>query len=304
MELLRIIKTDMKKVFTSFGFYSCVIITFLLCFTYNLSYDYIANEGLSVFAVFTRYSRSELLENIDYCTLSVFRLSISQWVILFIPIIASFSFVPLFCDERNSKLIRYSTIRTSKITYNVGKFVTAFLAGGLAILIGHMLFGITIQFMFPSLSEYPAEMQNYFIESLAFTEPKMANLYKEIGSIGLIIPRLFELFLYGAISSIPVLVLAAISKNIYVIICIPFLMKYLIDQTMSKISYNLYMSSESPDGILRDLLIVFDTNATQNLFIYYDYKIKIIIANLIYSIVAYIIFSFIMNRRLDFGEEY
>ena len=302
MELLRIIKTDMKKVFTSFGFYSCVIITFLLCFTYNLSYDYIANEGLSVFAVFTRYSRSELLENIDYCTLSVFRLSISQWVILFIPIIASFSFVPLFCDERNSKLIRYSTIRTSKITYNVGKFISAFLAGGLAILIGHILFGIAIHFMFPSISEYPAELQDSFMESLTFIEPEIAILYKAIGSIGLIIPRLFELFLYGAISSIPVLVLAAISKNIYVIICVPFLAKYLIDQTMRKISFNLYMNNENPDKLLQDFLIIFDTNATQNLFIYSDYIIKIIVVNLVYTVIAYLIFSFIMNRRLDLGE--
>ena len=302
MELLRIIKTDMKKVFTSFGFYSCVIITFLLCFTYNLSYDYIANEGLSVFAVFTRYSRSELLENIDYCTLSVFRLSISQWVILFIPIIASFSFVPLFCDERNSKLIRYSTIRTSKITYNVGKFVTAFLAGGLAILIGHMLFGITIQFMFPSLSEYPKEMQETFADSIAFLRPKIADLYMTIGPIGIIVPRLLELFLYGAISSIPVLVLAGISKNIYVIICVPFLAKYLVDQTMDKASSSFYMNNNSPDGLLQDFFIIFDTNATQNLFIYDEYIIRIIVANLVYVVISYVIFSYVMNRRLDSGE--
>lgn len=302
MKLFRIVKTELKKVFTSFGFYSCVIITFLLCFTYNLSYDYVTNENLSIFNVFTSHSRSELLENVDYCSLNVFRVNISQWVILFIPIIASFSFVPLFCDERNSKMIRYSTVRTSKLTFNFGKFLSAFLAGGLAILIGHILFGIATYFMFPSLSEYSIELQDSFVESLAFMEPKMADLYMSIGSIGLIAPRLFEFFLYGAISSIPVVVLAAISKNIYVIICVPFLMKYLIDQTMNKISLNVYMNNENPDKLLQDFLIIFDTNATQNLFLYSDYIIKIIVANLVYVAIAYVIFSFIMNRRLDLGE--
>ena len=302
MELIRIVKTELKKVFTSFGFCSCVIITFLLCFTYGLSYDYVTSENLSVFTVFIRHSRGELLENIDYCSLNAFRVNISQWVILFIPIIASFSFVPLFCDERNSKMIRYSTIRTSKFTYNVGKFLSAFLAGGLAILIGHILFGIAIHFMFPSISEYSTELQDSFIESLAFTEPKMASLYEKFGSVGLIVPRLFEFFLYGAISSIPVLVLAAISRNIYVIICIPFLAKYLVDQTMNKVSHNLYMNNENPDRLLQDFLIIFDTNATQNLFLYYDYIVKIVVANLVYAMIAYVIFSLIMNRRLDLGE--
>ena len=64
-----------------------------------------------------------------------------------------------FCAERNNGNIRFVIARTGKLRYYISKFVSCFLCGGLAVLIGISLYMCAMYMLFPPLSSYNANEQ-------------------------------------------------------------------------------------------------------------------------------------------------
>ena len=93
------------------------------------------------------------------------------WVLMFIPIVAAFAFVPLLCDGRESKALRYSVFRTSKWSFITGNFLTAFLSGGFAVVIGFIIFGVCIFLLFPNISEYSTDKITNYESTLTYFYP-------------------------------------------------------------------------------------------------------------------------------------
>lgn len=298
MKTLQVIRTNLQKTVTSYGFWVCTAITMMICFSAEIHYDYSNNEAYSVFSALLKFKREEMLTNTDFSFYNILVKGNGGWLTLFIPIAASFPIIPLLCDERDYHYVRYSTFRTSRFSYNAGGFISALIAGGLSVLLGFVLFSISVVIMFPSINDYDIALR----ETYEWWIPDTYPLFSKFGYSYLVLLKYFETFLYGAFSAVTSIVLTGIMKNRYLIMCIPFFLKYMMVQTYFKLRQTAYFNIESPNTKLISFLEITDPDALKALFSYGNDKWKISLFCFVMTFGAFIIYCILMNRRLDYGE--
>lgn len=231
MRLLREIKVNIGMVFRYYGFYISIFAVFLLCFTSTIYTNTQTMENYSVIDVIIKINRSSMLKNTAFCSYYVSCAGTGGWLSMFIPITASVAFIPMLCDEKISRYTRAAVLRNGKTVYYSGKFITAILAGGLSTLIGYLLYVVVVYIIFPSIREYPQNMREGIkqAQSMYFLWWKGEVFSKTI------IPKLVGVFLYGIFMAVPAVSCSIFSHNKYIVICIPFFIKYAVTQTCIKI---------------------------------------------------------------------
>ena len=141
--MLRLISSNFKKCFTDITFYMCIVLVFGLCFTATVISDPITEDPLTVLDIIIRNDSQLVLDNVQLNAFEIFKAGgTGNWLVMFLPIIVSFSFAKRFCDSRESRFIRLETIRLSRLSYNLGTLISAVLLSGLAVVIGYLLYGI------------------------------------------------------------------------------------------------------------------------------------------------------------------
>lgn len=162
MQTIRLIRVNLTKTVSSYGFFAAVLLTVILLFTSSLYYDYTTNRDCSILQVLMQFSRAELLQDAQFCSYNVLRECVSGWLKMFIPMIASFSFVAQQYAERTTGAVRFSGIRLSKWGYQTGTFLSAMMTGKLVLLTGFAVFTVCTMFIFPSITAYDASLRESF----------------------------------------------------------------------------------------------------------------------------------------------
>jgi hypothetical protein len=212
--------------------------------------------------------------------------STAIWLHMFIPIVAAFPFIPVFCDERSGGGIRNTVIRMGKRRYNLSKFAAAFVSGGLGVTLGYALFGIVIAAVFPPLSSYNADMGLY------------NQIYFPNGIVMGIISRLFGMFLFGAFFALIAFTLSAFVRNKYLVMCFPFMLKYIYDQIISKISIEAVQSGNYE---FAEKIGLFNTYSLLYYNMQGDNTAMLLFGYAFLAVMFFAVFSIFMNRRLDLG---
>lgn len=218
---MRNLFVSLRKNITSGGFWLCAGMTVLLLFSAEIYTDYDTMNRYSVFRALTDFSREELAAHFEMYNTAVIQNARGGWFTLFAPIIAAFCFVPLICAEHEENAMRFQIFRISKIKYSVTEFLSGTISGGLAMALGYALFGGAAMILFPGapdLGGYDPEM----FGNAAFNFPKL----------------LLEMWLYGAFWSAPAMFCTSVTRNKYIVMCIPFFIKYGLAQTYQKLILN------------------------------------------------------------------
>lgn len=292
----RIIKTDFYKIVTGYGMYLCVLFTIILCFGTSIHIDMMNNDQYSVIRSLISFDREFMLSSYDFISINVALKGAGSWLSMFIPIISAFAYIPLVCDESESKSIRNAVFRSSKLKFYLSRFITAVFSGGFAVMIGYMVFCGMVFILFPGIGEFPAETREFYIQYLSDVYPSTADF--GIGSALLI--KFAEIFVYGAIAAIPAILLTAVSKNKYVVLCIPFFIKYALTQTSVKLIAQAYSNGEGAGGKLTDISNMI--NLDYVLQIYEMKSYRLILVYIIAAISTLTLYLFIQLRRFDSGE--
>lgn len=241
---MRNLYVSLRKNLTSAGFWLCAAMTVLLLFTAEIYTDYDTMNRYSVFRALTEFPREKLSTHYEMYNTTVIQNARGGWFTLFAPIIAAFCFVPLMCTEREENAVRFQIFRVSKIKYSVTEFLSGAISGGLAMAAGYALFAGAAMILFPGAPEGGADLEIYGVA--AFNFPKL----------------LLEMWLYGAFWSTPAMFCTSITRNKYIVMCIPFFLKYGLAQTYQKLLLNAFSdenfdenalkfaSTINPDGIL------------------------------------------------------
>lgn len=288
MKLLNALRCDLNKAILNIGFLGAAAVTTILCFTANVYNDSNIGKSYSVFEVLFNLDKSIIKSDYSFASLMVFRMALSGYVSMFMPIIVAFPFMVSFCTERNSGLMRFVIPRSGKYPYYFSKFLASFISGGLAVLIGTAVFGMVCCVLFPSLSSYElsAEQMEWFLPNGVFPE---------------IVKVLLSGFLYGAIATLPAFFLSSFCKNPYIITCLPFMLIYVWNTAISKAvskgieagNYDIYtkLSPFMPDSIMNVLRFAEMNDVTRNTLIFNGAYLAILLAGHI----------IIMNKRIDKG---
>lgn len=297
MKIIKNISVNLRMVFTNYGFYICTAFTVVLCFCTGIYRDPTNNNEYSVIKSFMKFDREFMLNDFSFCSYKVAESGSGSWLSMFIPIISAFAFIPLVCDESESKFIRFSIFRSSKFSYHTSKFLTACISGGLAVTFGYIIFTVSVYALFPNIREYSPEMQAMLKEEISYAYPEVSKH----GHIFLLGIKSAEMFLYGALSSVPAVMLTCLMKNKYLVMCIPFFLKYVVTQTSVKLSARALSDWENPDMKLCKFASVISPDAIPNVFTS-QYMRLIFLYNGALVLTAFLFYMIVYGRRLDCGE--
>lgn len=218
--MIRSLKCDLGKTLISAGFLAAVIVTFLLCFTESAYVDSSDNRSYSVLESLFKFKRTFMESTDRFCSLTIFKTALSGYSAMFLPILASFPFVFSQSAERNSGNIRFSIFRTKRMKYYFSKFICGVISGGLGIMLGVILFGIFSVIAFPGVSHYPNIDLSFYAPNGVFAE---------------VMKKLLSAFIYGCVSTLPAFFLSAFCRNRYIILCVPFLTRFMRETAINKI---------------------------------------------------------------------
>lgn len=293
------IKTNIYKIVTGYGFYVCIAFTVILCFSAYI-YDNSDNgERYSVFTSLVTFDRSFMLNDISFSSVEVIRRGASgSWLSLFIPIISAFSFIPIVCDEYESKSVRFEIIRSSKICYNLSKFITAFLCGGFAVAVGFVLFASAVCKLFPDINEYGEELKQMYENAFVSDHPSII----QDGLLLIVIKKSGEMFLYGAVCAVPAITLTGVVKNKYLVLCIPFFIKYAVNQSCIKIQAKALSDFNNTDTELMKFSSIINPDAFSYLSDFGGDKWIVLIYNVILVLAAATVYLVIQIRRHDSSD--
>ena len=110
-----------------------------------------------------------------------------------------------------------------------------------------------------------------------------------------------EMFIYGAVAAIPSIMLTAISKNKYIVMCIPFFIKYALTQTCTKLLAQAYSSFDNIDERLIIFSNTINPDSILNIFEIANRE-WIVIYHIVILVIVLTFYLFIQLRRLDCGE--
>ncbi len=281
--MIKLLKCDFQKTLVSFGFPAAILVTFLLCFTESVYIDTSTMKEFSAFEALFKFNRSFMESQTSFCSLSVYKSALGGYSAMFLPILASFPFVFSQSAERNSGNIRFSIFRKSRLKYYCSKFVCAALSGGICVMLGAALFGIFSFFAFPGLECY---------------SPSLAERYAPDGVLAEIPRKLLSSLIYGAVNAIPAFFLSSFCRNRYMILCVPFLLRFMLDTAIKKIL------TSSKDGEVFQRVFPFKSDASAQIpyleagpTLYSTIAVVVVFSALM--LLGYII---IMEQRTDKGD--
>ena len=288
---------NLRKTVTGYGFWVCAGFTVILCFSANIYTDVIKNDRYSVFSSLRTFDREFMLSDTSFCSFNVIQRSVSGWLSLFIPIIAAFAFIPLVCDEYEAKSVRFEIFRAGKRSFHLSRFLTALVCGGLAVTIGFAVFSVLAFLLFPGIGEYDPMKREMLLESLSCTFPEIKN--------SLVLPMLKTLgvvFLYGAVSAVPAITLTAVIRNKYLVLCIPFFLKYAVGQTCIKMQSQAVADYGHTDKGMMKLACIVNPDSLAYLPQMGELKAAVLLYSGGLVLAALAVFIIIQSRRSDSGE--
>lgn len=301
MRLIRNIKANLYKVLTGYGFYFCIAFTVVLCFSAQIYIDPVKNDKYSAFMALRTFDRDFMLKDTSFCSFNVIRSGTGGWLSMFIPIISAFAFIPIVCDEYEAKSVRFEVFRTSRLTYHTSRFVSACLSGGLAVVLGYGIFSALAYAFFPNISEFSPSDKEMFLEMTEFIYPEIRK-----GIVVPVLSILMHIFMYGALCAVPAIALTAVIRNKYLVLCIPFFIKYAVGQTMIKIMNEASSDYENINQKLIDLSVYLHPDALTYAYQYRSldngYDIKIYLYSATLFVLAFGFYLFAQSRRYDSGE--
>lgn len=164
----------------------------------------------------------------QHVALELWRAGIGGWLIVFAPMLLTVGYMISLSGERQNGQIRFALMRSGKLRYCISKVCGGALAGGIIFLIGYAVFGLLMMIRFPLLSTLPVEEQEFYLMG--------SSLATEV------VKYLIGAFLYGMTGSLFGIGVAIVFRDKYMLICLPFMINYIYQQVLSKLSLECWAS--------------------------------------------------------------
>lgn len=283
-EMPKNLKCDLLRIISGWEFIAAVVVIVVLCFSVQVYVDHGSGKAYSVFEAIFSLDCGIIAEKSDFYAPMIIRNALTGYSAMAMPITASFPFVMSFINERNSGNMQYTISRMSRGKYYFSKFVTAVTSGGICTALGVIFFGICVFILFPNV--YPPELTEWVFPNGVF-----AGLAK----------KLLSAFVYGAASVLPAFLLCAFCKNPYIVLCFPFMLKFIMEAVLGKIQANAWATGDY--GVSDRIAPFYPDAASQLVNRPIDKTFWVIIAvNVIAAVISFAGFALIMDNRSDRGR--
>ena len=261
------------------GAAAAIIVTAVLCFSVQVYSEQSNGKVYSVIEALFMLDRDLMTGNSDFFPPVIINKALSGYSAMALPVTASFPFVLSFIAERNSGNMLYVISRINRRKYYYSKFIAAISSGGLCTMMGVILFGISVYILFPNVNS-----------------PDMQNSVAEI-----LVKKAFSSFVYGMASVLPAFFLCSFCKDPYIIMCFPFMLRFIAETIIAEIQTNALAVGNF--GVY-ELAATFYPEAVSRIFYMRADRMfwGIIAVNVIFFAAILAGFVIIMENRLDRGR--
>lgn len=282
--MLKSLKCDLVRIVSGRAFAAAIIVTAVLCFSVQVYMDYSSSKAYSVFEALFLIKPAVRAELPDFLPPMIIRMALTGYSSMVLPVTASFPFVISFIAERTSGNMILTLSRTSRGKYYVSKFVSAIIGGGLCTALGVIIFGIFAYILFPNSCSFEQ------IE-WAFPSGILAGLAK----------KLLSAFIYGMTSVLPAFFICAFCKNPYIILCFPFMLKFISEAVLGKIQTSAWASENY--GVSDFIAPLFPDAASRLVYAEIGKAFwATLIVTVIFAAICFAGFAIIMEKRTDRGH--
>lgn len=264
-KLMRSLSVDLRKSFFGYGFLLCVLVVFLLCFASVIYTD--GQTGKEYTTIEIIADRSQL-PNVVFSGMSILHISVNPYLTLFLPVLSSIPFVTLFCAERTGGNLRFVIMRTGKAVYCLSKFLSALISGALTVCSGFILYSMVILIVFGK-------------------DGSISELMKIYAGIAV----------YGAVSVLPAFFLSSFIKNKYMICCFPFIFMHFYYTAIAKLQ-DYFNAHDNWEAIMKISFLY--TSEIKEIF--FSKNVSAVIFYCALTVLTFVGFYLIMNRRVDYGQ--
>ena len=225
---------ELKKSFYLPYMLFSIIGVVILCLLAQCYTDYSSGTTYSVFSMILNREKFNVMEQASLNCIEVWNAGMGNWFYLFSPILLTVGYLIIISNERNTEAIRFILIREGMGKYCLSKVISAAAFSGTMMLLGYAIYGLLIMPFFPTLSSFPEDVQTFYLEYVYLSKSVLIYVVK----------RLVGVFLYGAFVSVFSVGISIAFRDPYMLICLPFLFKYVYTQLMSKVSYEATISEQ------------------------------------------------------------
>ena len=284
MKTIRLMKEEIKKMYTNPAFFIVIFAVMLIYATGVIYIEPMTQKSYNLFNISAMKNYREVLSNSWVSTETMIINGPDSYIWMFAPILASVPFVALLCGAKKNNNIRFEIMRVGKRSYIIGKMLAAMVTGGTAFLIGYIGYAIACYFILIPIGE-----EGLFDISM---NSNLNQLY-EIGGIALIIVLRFVcIFVYGMTATILPFAVSSLIRNKYLVICVPFMLSYFVEVFFGK-----------PIDFIMELSRTFSASQPANMVRFdSEQNLRILLYWLVCVVLTMILHYVILNKRCDCGE--
>lgn len=210
-------KKELLRMLCSVWFALGVCFTLALCF---FSEIVTGDETYTILQALQNMSRSAMAQEPQLETAVALRNAFSGYVTLFVPIVSALPMIQLLHVETQSGCKRFYMSRQSCREYYGNKWIAGMLSGALMMLIVAALFQGFMALRLPKVDNQALEMLGY----------DTGNKFLDLAKVYI------GIFVYGAFSVIPAIMVSSFTNNFYFVVCLPFMVSYFWDVAISAIA--------------------------------------------------------------------
>ncbi len=263
--MIKLIFITLKRILTGINFWLCCVSVFALCFAAEVG---IASNDDPLNVLNYIFGDERKLPSVNY----ILESRGGSWLFMFMPIIVGLCFVNALCDDKNSRFLRYEIFRAGYFKFKAAKYISSVISGGICVVVGFIPFAIFVEFYFPKDDFFEINLAVIFV----------------------------EMFIFGIMSAVPALITASFTNNKYLIVCVPFMLKYCVTQLALRITIASYENIENPNLTLGKIGRIINPDSASTVFSYPD-KIGIILINVVLLLGGFTIYLF-RKGGADKGE--
>lgn len=204
---MRVYWGNLKKLVGNGAFWVTVILLYLLCFTTQIG-NKDNGDPIALIEYFMDWSDGMLWRIPGEDVSLVFSYRGGGWLQLFLPLLGSWGVVYLYGLEKATTFQRYEVFRTGKYRHRTGRFLAASTVGGLQLGVAYTLFILTIILRYGLLVQVDWKY---------------------------IVVLVGEMFLYGALYTMPALLLSVWIQNVYLVTSLSLLMLYIPERISQRL---------------------------------------------------------------------
>lgn len=206
--------TEISIFLASKWFFISIFVVTILCYMTPVYYGDGVSEMSTLELLRLKANPSFAIEPMQYQISVILPRAVQGYLAMFVPVLSALPFIVFQQAEKSGRYQRFYMFRsTSSRQYYGKKWLFGMMTGGLVLLFGVILFELSFIAM------------DYYISGTITVGKSVEQLFYMQYYAGI--------FVYGAVSAIPAMLISFLCCNLYFIVCIPFIAVFMCNLLVS-----------------------------------------------------------------------